>query len=88
VILPALLDNNGWLILMSTTNAGADGGYDDTGAPQVPSYFNLLCKEVGEGKRSSDWEQFEATAYDNPLLEPSGIQELIDEYPPDSPKLK
>lgn len=88
VILPALLDNGGWLILMSTTNAGADGGYDDTGAPQMPSYFNLLCKEIEAGKRGVEWQEFTATAFDNPLLDPAAIDDLIAEYPPDSPKLK
>lgn len=88
VILPACLDNDAWIILMSTTNAGADGGYDDTGAPQMPSYFNLLCKEIQDGKRSVEWVEFTGTAWDNPTLSPSAIQELVDEYPPDSPKLK
>lgn len=88
VILLALADNDGWLIIMSTTNAGADGGYDDTGAPQVPSYFNLLCKEIEAGSRSEDWKQFTGTAFDNPTLSPKAIQDLINEYPPDSPKLK
>jgi hypothetical protein len=87
VILPALADNDGWLIVMSTTNAGPDGGYDDTGAPQVPSYFNLICKEIQEGKRSKDWEEFTGTAFDNPTLSPKAINELIAEYPPGSPKL-
>jgi hypothetical protein len=88
VILLALTDNNGWLIIMSTTNAGPDGGYDDTGAPQVPSYFNILCKEIEAGTRSAEWVEFTGTAFDNPTLSPKAIQELIDEYPPDSPKLK
>jgi len=88
VILPACLDNNAWLILMSTTNAGQDGGYDDTGAPQVPSYFNLLCGQIGRGERSEDWVEFVGTAYDNPTLNPKAIDELIAEYPPDSPKLR
>lgn len=87
VILPALLDNDGWLILMSTTNAGSDGGYDDTGAPQVPSYFNQICAQIDAGERSEDWQHFYATAHDNPLLTTKGIEELIAEYPPDSPKL-
>lgn len=88
VIMPALLDNDAWLILMSTTNAGADGGYDDTGAPQVPSYFNLICEEIRAGKRSNDWAEFTGTAFDNPTLNPKAINDLIAEYPPDSPKLK
>ncbi len=84
VILAILLDNDGWLIIMSTTNAGPDGGVDDTGAPQIPSYFNALCEEIQAGKRSSEWQQFTGTAFDNPTLNPAGIQELIDEYPPGS----
>jgi hypothetical protein len=88
VILLALADNDGWLILMSTTNAGADGGYDDTGAPQVPSYFNLLCQEIQDGKRSSEWVEFTGTAFDNPTLSRAAIEGLIAEYDPDSPKLK
>jgi hypothetical protein len=87
VIIPALLDNDGWLIIMSTTNAGPDGGYDDTGAPQVPSYFNLLCKEIQAKTRSVEWVELTGTAFDNPTLSPKAIQDLIDEYPPDSPKL-
>lgn len=88
IILPALLDNDGWLIIMSTTNAGKDGGYDDQGAPQIPSYFNVICKEIQDGKRSADWVEFVGTAYDNPTLSRKAIDELIAEYPPDSPKLK
>jgi hypothetical protein len=88
IILPALLDNDGWLILMSTTNAGQDGGYDDQGAPQVPSYFNVICEEIRSGKRGPDWAEFYGTAYDNPTLNPVAIDALIAEYPPDSPKLK
>lgn len=88
VILPACLDNGAWLILMSTTNAGKDGGYDDVGAPQVPSYFNLICEQVRSGQRSSDWQEFVGTAFDNPTLDAKAINELIAEYPPESPKLK
>lgn len=88
VILPILLDNDGWLIIMSTTNAGPDGGYDDTGAPQTPSFFNVICTEIRAGKRSSEWAEFTGTAYDNPTLSPQAIDELIAEYPPDSPQLK
>lgn len=88
VILPALIDNGGWLILMSTTNAGADGGYDDTGAPQVPSYFNLICEQIRAGERGPEWQEFTGTAFDNPTLDQQAIHDLIAEYPADSPKLK
>lgn len=88
VILPLLLDNDGWLIIMSTTNAGPDGGYDETGAPQVPSYFNVLAKEIQDGQRSEEWDEFTGTAFDNPTLSKRAIEELIAEYPPGSPNLR
>lgn len=88
VILPACLDNDAWLIIMSTTNAGPDGGYDDTGAPQVPSYFNLICGQIQRGERSAEWAEFTGTAFDNPTLSRRAVDELIAEYPPGSPKLE
>lgn len=88
VILLALADNGGWLIIMSTTNAGADGGYNDLGAPQIPSYFNILASEIQQNKRSSEWVEFYSTAHHNPEISASALAELIAEYPPDSPKLK
>lgn len=84
VILPALLDNGGWLIIMSTTNAGPDGNQ----AKRIPSYFNILCEQVRSGARSEEWEEFTGTAFDNPRLSHQAINELIAEYPPNSPKLK
>jgi len=88
VILPALADNDGWLIVMSTTNAGTDGGYDESGAPQIPSYFNVLCEDVLAGLRSEEWGHFYGTAFDNPTMSKRALDELVNEYPPDSPKLK
>lgn len=87
-ILLALADNAGWLIIMSTTNAGADGGYDDAGNPQIPSYFNVLCDRYEAGELGDDWAMFEGTAYDNPEMTASAIDELIREYPPGSPRLQ
>lgn len=84
VILAALLDNDGWLIIMSTTNAGPDGNQEK----RVPSYFNLICEEIRAGKRGPDWVEFYGTAFDNPRISRKGIAELIAEYPADSPKLK
>ncbi len=84
VILPALLDNNGWLLLMSTTNAGWDGNAER----RTPSYFNRICEEIRAGQRSRDWVEFTGTAYDNPRLTKSGIDELVSEYTDDSPSLK
>lgn len=87
VILPALLDNGGWLIVMSTTNSGPDGDYDDVGRPMAPSYFNRLCGEIARGERGPEWQQFVGTAYDNPTLDPAAIDELVAEYTPGSTAL-
>lgn len=76
VILPACLDNGAWLILMSTTNAGRDGNSKQ----RVPSYFNLICEEIRAGKRRPEWQEFTGTAYDNPTLATSAIDELVSEY--------
>lgn len=76
VILPALLDNQGWLLLMSTTNAGHDGN----AAIRLPSYFNLICEQIAKGERGPEWVEFTGTAFDNPRLSRSAIEELIGEY--------
>lgn len=83
VIMAALIDNEGWLILMSTTNAGPDGNQ----AKRVPSYFNLICEQIRAKERSAEWEEFTGTAFDNPSLKPQAIRDLIAEYPAGSPKL-
>ncbi len=88
VILPACLDNNAWLIIMSTTNAGPDGDYDDVGRPMAPSYFNRLCTEIQKGERGPEWVEFTGTAYDNPTLDPAAIDELVAEYTPGSTALR
>ncbi len=88
VILPACLDNNAWLIIMSTTNAGPDGDYDDVGRPMAPSYFNRLCTEIQKGERGPEWVEFTGTAYDNPTLDPQAIDELVAEYTPGSIALR
>jgi hypothetical protein len=80
VLLPALMDNEGWLLLISTTNAGPDGGRDDAGQPRVPSYFNTICEEIRAGLRSNDWERFEATASDNPRISKQAFADLCAEY--------
>lgn len=81
IVLPTLIDNRGWLALMSTTNAGLDGNQ----AKRVPSFFNLLCERVrGGDPKLKDWVEFEGTAFDNPAIDPAAIQELIEFYPKDS----
>lgn len=89
VILPALMDNEGWLLLISTTNAGPDGGKGEDGEPQVPSYFNVICQEILDGKRSSEWAHFHFTARDNPKISERAFTSLVAEYgSAESPSLK
>ena len=83
VILPALLDNHGWLIVSSTTNSGHDGNKEH----RIPSYFNMICDQIVSGKRPN-WSLHEATAFDNPILSTEDINELIAEYPPGSIALR
>lgn len=80
VVLPALLDNQGWLILMSTTNAAWDGNVGRV----LPSYFNRICEEIRAGKRTKNWEAFYGTAFDNPVIDDAGVNELVAEYAPGS----
>lgn len=84
ILLPVCLDNDAWLILMSTTNAGADGNTEK----RTPSYFNLICEQIRAGGRGPEWEEFTGTAFDNPSISPTAIQGLIAEYPKDSVQLK
>lgn len=84
VILPALLDNDGWLIIMSTTNGGLDGN----AAKRIPSYFNVICEEIRAGKRSADWAEFTFSAADNPRITASAFQAFVNEYEPGSVSLR
>lgn len=88
VLLPALMDNEGWLLIISTTNAGCDGGKDEAGQPQVPSYFNTICEEIQSGKRSAEWEEFYFTAEDNPKISKRAFVSLLEEYTPGTPSLE
>ena len=74
VLRPALLDNQGWLLLVSTPFAG--------------SYFNTLCQETLDGQRGPEWAHWHGTPYDNPILARDEIAALIAEYPPDSLELR
>ncbi len=83
-VLPTLLDNGGWLIMMSTTNAGPDGNSDK----RVPSFFNCVCEGIqAHEKRFAGWTEFYGTAFDNPKINHDGINELIGMYPEGSPAL-
>lgn len=83
VILATLLDNDGWLILMSTTNGGLDGNADK----RIPSYFNVICQEIAEGKRP-EWAEFYGTAADNPRISPEAFAAFVAEYEPGSVQLE
>lgn len=75
VILPALLDNQGWLLCESTTYAG--------------SYFNQIAQEIRAGADSrAQWKEFYHTARDNPRLGERAIAALEAEYPEDSDALR
>lgn len=80
VILPALLDRDGWLMITSTPNAGHDGNAEK----ETPSYFNTLCEEVEAGQRPG-WKHWHTKTTDNPALSPEAIAELRLEYPEGSP---
>jgi hypothetical protein len=63
VVRPALTDNIGWAIFISTTEIG--------------SFFNRLCTEVEKGERKAPlWGMYEGKSGDNPLLSPSEIADL------------
>ncbi len=89
VLLPALMDNEGWLLLISTTNAGPDGGKDEADQPRVPSYFNVICEEIRAGERDGTvWQEFHFTAENNPKITRRAFDALVAEYPDESPSLK
>lgn len=88
VLMPALADRSGWLLLISTTNAASDGGTDEYGQPQLPSYFNVLCEDIRAGRRSADWAEFSFTAEDNPKISADSFAALVAEYAPGSPSLE
>lgn len=84
VIRPILMDNKGWAIIVSTTNAGLDGNTDH----RAPSFFNSLCQDIQDGVREADeWVEFYGTAEDNPTISPDEFRSLVKEYPADSVQL-
>lgn len=76
VIYAALMDNQGWLLVMSTTNSGWDGNAER----EHPSYFNRLAKGIADGSEP-EWEEFYGTAYDNPKLARAEVDRLVASYP-------
>lgn len=79
VILPALLDRRGWLLVISSPNAAHDGNQEKV----TPSYFNRLCTEIASGTRP-EWQMWHNRTEDNTTLSPEAIAELRAEYPPGS----
>jgi hypothetical protein len=79
VILPTLVDRDGWLLVIGSPN----GGHDGNSAKRVPSYFNLLCEEVERGARPA-WAGWHNRTEDNKALSSEVIAALRAEYPPGS----
>lgn len=79
VVMPTLVDRDGWLLLISSPN----GGHDGNSAKRVPSYFNLLAEEIEAGARKG-WSHFHNRTEDNPSLARAVIAQLRAEYPPGS----
>lgn len=75
-IRPILMDNKGWAAWIGSTKAGSE--------------FNQIGQEILSGARSAErgWAHFHNTPYDNPILDPQEIADLIAEYPTDSDALR
>lgn len=76
VLLPTLVDRDGWLLVIGSPN----GGHDGNSAKRVPSYFNLLCEEVDAGSRGG-WASWHNRTEDNRTLARAVIAQLRAEYP-------
>jgi hypothetical protein len=79
VIMPTLVDRDGWLLVIGSPN----GGHDGNSAKRVPSYFNLLCEEAMAGARPG-WAHWHNKTEDNRTLSRTVIAQLRAEYPPGS----
>ena len=79
VLLPTLVDRDGWLMLISSPN----GGHDGNPQKRVPAYFNLLVEEVEAGARAG-WHAWHNRTEDNATLSREVIAQLRAEYPPGS----
>lgn len=67
IIRHMLIDSKGSAIIASTAKVG--------------SYFNQLCEKIRAGEMSDAWTESYHTAFDNPLLDATGIHEVIADYP-------
>lgn len=79
VVMPTLVDRDGWLMLISSPN----GGHDGNQAKRVPSWFNLLAEEIEAGAKAH-WVAFHNRTEDNPTLPQAVVAQLRAEYPPGS----
>jgi predicted phage terminase large subunit-like protein len=71
VIRPVLLDNGGWAIIVGTTHLG--------------SYFNQICEDIRDEKRSAKWwAMFHHRTRDFAPFPAQDIADLYAEYPPGS----
>ena len=76
VIMPTLVDRDGWLMVIGSPN----GGHDGNAMKRVPSFFNLLCEEVDRGQRPT-WAAWHNRTEDNATLSRDVIAALRAEYP-------
>jgi hypothetical protein len=86
VIMPALMDLGGWVIIISSPNAGPDGHETEEGK-RSPSFFNILCEKIMAGTMTPDWQHWHYTSRDNPKIPPKEVAALYAQYEPDSPQL-
>jgi hypothetical protein len=92
IVRPILVDNIGWALITSTTNAGLDGDRDsETGNPTTPSWFNTLCAAVMAGKPGytleDGWLHSHKTARENPVIDQAELARALAGYHADSLEL-
>jgi hypothetical protein len=76
VLLPTLVDRDGWLLVISSPN----GGHDGNQTKRVPSYFNMVAEDIERGSRV-EWRGWHNKTEDNPTLAASVVKALRAEYP-------
>jgi len=90
IIRPILLDEDAWLIMASTPNAGSDTHLDEVGQRVTPSFFNrtaLKNLEMAKKGTPTEWFYSHADARLNPKISKVAWDRLISEYPEGSLKL-
>ncbi len=77
-ILPMILDYKADVLI-----GGTPKGKTVKGTNERHLFYELYGKgQTTDGKRQKDWQSFNFTSYDNPLLDPKEIDELAKEIPP------